>query len=75
MDTLYLVFKDRFQLSWIALQTTKTLLKQTKTLTEAPCSVKRRQGSKFVIFSNKKAAFLQAILKRKAALKRAIQNF
>ncbi len=44
MDTLYLVFKDRFQnVFGFALQTTKTLLKQTETLTDALYSVKRRQ--------------------------------
>ena len=40
MDTLYLVFKHRFQLYWIAVQTTKTRPKQTGSLTDHLSPVK-----------------------------------
>jgi len=77
MDTLYLVFKDRFPkiVFWIALQDVLNSpqangdFNRRNLLCQATTQVR-----KMLFFPNKKAAFLSATSQRKAALIRAFQN-
>jgi hypothetical protein len=69
-DTLYLVFKHRFQnCIWIALQTIQTRPKQTGILTNDLNSVKRRSPDSPIYPENKKRRNLLAIIRGKATLK------
>jgi hypothetical protein len=70
MDTLYLVFKHRFQIVFgFALQTLKLRPKQTRTLTYEPKSVKPTSNLCWSFFlANKKRRFLTQFQRRKATL-------
>jgi len=66
-DTLYLVFKHRFQIViWIALQTIQTRPKQTGILTNDLYSVKRRSPESPIYPENKKRRNLLATFPRKS---------
>jgi hypothetical protein len=70
MDTLYLVFKHRFQIVFgFALQTQKLRPKQTRTLTYEPHSVKPPSNLCWSFFlPDKSAAILELFRGRKATL-------
>src|SRR5688572_32315159 len=59
MDTLYLVFKHQFQIVFgVCVQTIKLCLKQTETLTQEFCSVKRGLGfGKCYLYRTKRPPF------------------
>jgi hypothetical protein len=68
-DTLYLVFKHRFQIViWIALQTIQTRPKQTGILTNDPNSVKRRSPDFSDLSGDKKASQSPRNFRGKATL-------
>jgi hypothetical protein len=68
-DTLYLVFKHRFQnCIWIALQTIQTRPKQTGILTNDLYSVKRRSPESPIYPEIKKRRNLLATFRGKATL-------
>jgi hypothetical protein len=68
MDTLYLVFKDQFQIVLDCLTDDKLSPQANgdSTLWNLLCQA-RLSVRKMLFLSNKKAAFLKAILQRKAA--------
>ena len=70
MDTLYLVFKDRFQIVFgFALLTEKFSLKQTETLTYQLYSVKAASSVRKMLFlTTKNVALLAKFPKKKAPL-------
>lgn len=69
MDTLYLVFKDRFQIVFgFALLTEKFSLKQTETLTYQLYSVKAASSVRKMLFLTTKSVALLAKFPKKKAL-------